>query len=115
MKLVVFGSRRLDPRPRFIDECVFLRWGVLPSLVISGTARGADRAGEEWALWRGIPLKRMPADWESKGHRAGFIRNAEMAAIADWGLGFWDGRSNGTRHMADTLRRLSKSLELVTP
>lgn len=109
MKLVIYGSRSRRPGPPRISQCVFARWGVLPSLVISGTAKGADQAGEEWARLMGIPCLRMPADWDIHGRRAGFVRNQAMAHITQAGLGFWDGESRGTAHMTRELARLGRS------
>jgi len=67
--------------------------------VVSGTARGADRVGEQFAERFGIELKRFPADWKRWGKSAGAIRNAEMAEYADALIAFWDGESKGTQHM----------------
>ena len=75
-----------------------------PSLVISGTARGADALGERWARQNGIPLLRMPADWKAHGRRAGYVRNLEMAKQAEALIALWDGISRGTAHMIETAR-----------
>jgi len=40
--------------------------GWVPTVVISGTARGVDTAGEMWAYERHIPIERFPAG-SSKG------------------------------------------------
>ena len=75
--------------------------------IISGTARGADTLGEQYALKYGYKLVRYPADWNNYGRRAGYLRNANMAryAIMDSSLGiliaFWDGISRGTKSMID--------------
>tara|TARA_R110000823_G_scaffold314822_1_gene444745 strand:+ start:319 stop:720 length:402 start_codon:yes stop_codon:yes gene_type:complete len=69
--------------------------------VVSGTARGADRLGEEWANDRCIPIKRMPANWAHHGKSAGYIRNSEMAMYADALVALWDNKSRGTGHMID--------------
>lgn len=73
--------------------------------IISGTARGADTLGEQYALAQGYELVRMPADW-SLGKKAGYIRNGQMANYAKKGdkgvlIAFWDGKSLGTGHMID--------------
>ncbi|WP_420828246.1 SLOG family protein [Ectothiorhodospira shaposhnikovii] len=47
-------------------------------VVISGGARGADTLGELYAIARGLPFKRFPADWEC-GKAAGHWRNDLMA------------------------------------
>lgn len=74
--------------------------------VISGAARGADRIGEEWAHRHGVLVRRMPADWDTYGKRAGFLRNESMARIPGVGLlvALWDGQSKGTRHMINIAR-----------
>ena len=76
--------------------------------VISGCARGADTLGAEWAAKNGIPLQTFPAYWDTYGKAAGFIRNAEMGDYADSAIIFWDGKSKGTKHMIQTMKRLKK-------
>lgn len=78
---------------------------------ISGTAKGADRLGESYAIERGYRLVRMPANWDTHGKVAGFIRNENMAVYASekheefesYGvlIAFWDGKSKGTKNMID--------------
>lgn len=113
MRLVVFGSRSLEPHWFSIEREVRDRWGVLPSLLISGDAHGVDRAGEAWADRRGIEVRRMPALWHTWGRRAGIVRNTVMAEMAQAGLCFWDGYSRGTRHMISEMQRLERSLHVV--
>lgn len=69
--------------------------------VVCGTAKGADRLGEKYALSRGYKVKYYPPDWEKYGKSAGYIRNEEMAKNADALVAFWDGQSRGTKHMID--------------
>ena len=65
--------------------------------VVNGAATGADEEGERWAERNGIPVKRIPADWEKHGRAAGPIRNAQMARYADAVALFPGGR--GTESM----------------
>ena len=46
--------------------------------LIHGAARGADTLAEHWALAHGIAVRPYPADWQSFGRRAGFMRNEQM-------------------------------------
>ena len=75
--------------------------------IISGTAKGADTLGEQFAFNYGIKVKRFPANWNAYGKSAGYIRNEQMAkyAVSDGSYGvliaFWDGKSKGTKHMID--------------
>ncbi len=70
-------------------------------LIISGTARGADRMGEAFAKEHKLHLQQMPARWDEFGKSAGYKRNVEMAKRATHLLAFWDGKSKGTKHMID--------------
>ena len=78
---------------------------------ISGTAVGADRLGERFALALNAKVHRFPADWNTYGKSAGYIRNEQMAkfAISDDSYGvliaFWDGESKGTKHMIDLAKK----------
>jgi hypothetical protein len=65
--------------------------------VISGGAKGADSCGEIWAKNNSIPLKIYPADWNTHGKSAGYIRNKQMAEVADACILFPGGR--GTEMM----------------
>lgn len=69
--------------------------------VVSGTAKGADKLGENWAELNNIPLEKYPADWNKFGKSAGYKRNTEMANNAEALIALWDGKSRGTKHMID--------------
>lgn len=82
--------------------------------VVSGCARGVDRAGEIWAADHMIPVKHFPADWNRHGKAAGPIRNGEMAEYADGALLLWDGVSRGTTNMKEHMERLGKPYVIFT-
>lgn len=79
--------------------------------IISGTARGADRLGETFALKYKIKVKRFPAQWNKYGKKAGYVRNkimADYAAKSDMCgvlIAFWDGESRGTKMMIDMAKK----------
>lgn len=68
-------------------------------VVVSGTAKGADTLGEQYASERGYTVERFPADWQRYGKAAGPVRNRRMADNADALIAFWDGHSTGTKDM----------------
>lgn len=74
-------------------------------VILCGKAQGADTLGEKYAKEHGISIKYFPADWNTYGKSAGYIRNKQMAeyASSEKGYGaliaFWDGKSKGTKHM----------------
>ena len=76
--------------------------------IVSGGANGADAQGERYAREYRMELHIYPAEWQTYGKRAGFIRNAAMAHIADELVAFWDGRSRGTLNMIEQMMRLGK-------
>lgn len=81
--------------------------------IVSGMARGADKAGYEAAKELHLKCYEFPADWNKYGKSAGFRRNAEMAQFADVLIAFWDGESRGTKHMIETMQRLNKPVHIV--
>lgn len=103
MRVIIAGSRdivNIDYVNIAMEMC-----GFVPSIVISGTARGADRLGEQWAQDRDIPIERYPAEWDKYGKSAGYRRNEQMAKSADALVALWDGKSKGTKHMIDIANR----------
>lgn len=72
---------------------------------VSGTARGADTLGEKWARLNGFDVVFFPADWNTHGKRAGYLRNEQMAEYATHLIAFWDGESKGTAHMISIARQ----------
>lgn len=99
MRTIIAGSRGITWQQHVSDAV--RASGFTITEVVSGAARGVDRMGETWAIINNVPVKRFPADWSRHGKRAGYVRNAEMAAYADALIAIWDGKSRGTRNMID--------------
>lgn len=116
-RLIVAGSRgfkNYDYLKNRLDYYLSETEGEIE--IVSGTARGADQLGERYAAERGLLIKRMPADWERHGLRAGYLRNEEMAKYAapDGGcICFWDGKSSGTGHMIDLAKKYNLKLRVI--
>ena len=108
MNVIVAGSRSITDI-KIVAQAIN-ESGFDVTEIVSGTARGVDVLGEEWAKSKGIPVKRFPADWEGLGKGAGFIRNAEMAEYADALVAIWDGKSRGTKNMIEQAK--SKGLKV---
>ena len=73
-------------------------------ILICGVARGADLTAYKLFKEAGLPIEEYPADWDQHGKQAGYIRNTQMANVADMLIAFWDGESRGTAHMIHTAR-----------
>lgn len=98
VRTIIAGSRKITDI-RLVEEAVE-KSGFDISCVISGTARGVDTLGEEWAAYRGIPIEYFPADWDGLGKRAGPLRNIKMAENADALIALMlMPETRGTKHM----------------
>ena len=73
--------------------------------IVSGGARGADSLAEKYASEKGYEFKCFPADWDTHGKIAGFIRNKDIVDAADTIVAFWDGKSTGTKDTLEKARR----------
>lgn len=109
MKYIIAGGRDFNNYNLVCAVCNNLT-GLTE--IVCGDARGADALGAKYGEEHGIPIKHFPAKWNEYGKAAGFIRNAEMAEYADCAICFWDGKSKGTKHMINAMRRLGKSCEV---
>ncbi len=103
MRTIIAGSRGITD----IDDVskAISASGFQISTVISGTARGVDRLGEEWAVLMTIDIERYPAEWDKYGKSAGYRRNELMATKADALIAVWDGESRGTKHMIEVAKQ----------
>lgn len=112
-KVIIAGGRDFKDRDLLFSKCDAILKNIDVSKIVSGTANGADKLGEEYALLRGYELKRFPADWDKNGKAAGMIRNTEMAKYATHLIAFWDGNSRGTKHMIDTAKTKGLKVRVV--
>jgi hypothetical protein len=102
-KTIIAGSRGITDYS-LVEEAV-KESNFCIQEVVSGTARGVDKLGEEYATKNCIPLSKFPADWNKHGKGAGYIRNSQMADYADSLIALWDGKSKGTKHMIDDSKK----------
>lgn len=116
-KLIVAGSRGFndyDLMCRVLMAMGDVELADRTVSIVSGMARGADALAVRFAAEHNVKLHKFPANWNGLGKRAGFIRNTQMGNFADGLLAFWDGKSNGTRHMVDYMHQLKKPVHLIT-
>ncbi|MEW8308185.1 MAG: SLOG family protein [Candidatus Thiodiazotropha endolucinida] len=100
MRIIVAGCRNASKTDvnRALSSC---EWIGFASAIVSGTARGADQYGEDWAKEHAIDIQHYPADWKKHGKKAGPLRNEEMAKNAEGLIAVWDGQSRGTKSMIE--------------
>ena len=100
MKTIIAGSRGIVNYTDLIIAMHGVNWKITE--IVSGTAKGVDQLGEQYAEEHKINLIRFPAQWWKYGKSAGIRRNDQMAAYADAALILWDGKSKGTKDMIET-------------
>lgn len=89
--------------------------GLAPgTVIVSGGARGVDRAGELAAYEAGFQVEIYFPDWRTHGNQAGLLRNGSIVRAADKIVVFWDGKSPGTMHVFALARASGKPVELYT-
>lgn len=106
MRLIIAGGRDFN-NYSLLKETVnkFLTDYNDEPCIICGKAKGVDTLGERFAKEQGYKIKYFPADWNTYGKSAGFVRNIEMAENATSLIAFWDGKSSGTKHMIETAKK----------
>ena len=132
MKTVIAGSRSIG-NIEAVNEVMdaLKKMKIVPTLVISGCAKGVDLLGEQWAQTNNIPIHREPADWknltvpnariktnsygEKYNANAGHQRNNKMALMCDVVVAVWDGRSPGTQSMINYAKSLGKKVVVYEP
>ena len=110
-KVIVAGTRSFNDY-EFLKKQLDYYFSCINPTVVCGEARGADTLGKRYANENKIPVLSFPADW-SKGRNAGYVRNEKMAKEADCLIAFWDGKSHGTKHMIETMRKLNKPVRVI--
>ena len=113
LKLAIVGSRSINNEVKVEDILQDFKYIFgIPSLVISGGAKGIDTFGEQWAIRNNIKTQIFKPDWAKYGKRAGFIRNEDIIKNCDLCLAIWDGESQGTKHDMELCEKYKKDLLL---
>ena len=126
LRVIIAGSRDFDDFPKLMNSSIEILTGISKKRddldrirIVSGTARGADKLGEQYAKIAHYELSKFPAVWDGLATRAGYVRNAEMAKFAveddNYGvlIAFWDGKSRGTKHMIDLANKYGLEVHVV--
>lgn len=105
MKLIVAGGRDFNDYKLLKEtlDSFQQEYGNITE-VVSGTAKGVDKLGEQRAM-KQHPTKRFVPDWQGLGKKAGHVRNRKMGDYVKEHNGmlvaFWDKQSKGTKGMID--------------
>ena len=112
-KVIIAGGRDFTNYELLRTKCNNLLQNKNIVEIVSGTANGADKLGERYAIEKGFQIKRFPAQWTKFGKSAGYKRNAEMADYADALIAFWNGSSKGTKHMIDLAKKKNILVRII--
>lgn len=113
MRVIVAGSRDFDNYNMLEEKLDFLLQNQKDIVIISGNAKGADTLGEQYAFNRGYEVIIHEAQWDKYKKAAGYIRNEQMAKVADACVVFWDGKSRGSKHMIDLAHKHNLKVRVV--
>jgi len=122
MKLIIAGSRTLEPSVGFLQSTI-CNFNLNVTEIVSGCARGVDTSGASLTNVK-LPitlldhklkgkLEEFPADWNKYGKSAGYKRNLQMGEYADALICFWDGKSKGSRLMINIAKKLNLPTRII--
>jgi len=113
IKIIVVGSRKFRDFS-VVSDCLDFYIGDRSEVeIVSGCAGGTSGMGEQYAKSRNLSVKRITAEWDRLGKRAGYIRNKTMANYATHMIAFWDGVSLGTKQMIDLAEKKGLKTRVV--
>ena len=107
MKIAIIGSRNItvnnleDYLPKNVTE------------IVSGGAKGVDTCAKEYALQNDLLLTAFLPEYSRFGKGAPLKRNIQIIEHSDEILAFWDGKSNGTKHVIDLCQKLGKKVTII--
>lgn len=119
MKLIIAGSRTVDPTDEEIERALegFVEMPQIEVVVCGMAKTGADPAGKRWADSNSVPVHEEPVtkeDFKTHGsYLAPKFRNRRMADIGDAALIFWDGTSGGSADMVCRMVARGKPVKVV--
>lgn len=110
MKVAVIGSRNA---PADAEQRIKAALPADTTMIISGGARGIDRAAANVARELGIPLTEFLPDYNRYGRGAPLRRNDIIIDHADRVLAFWDGASHGTFYVIKKCRERGRDVTII--
>lgn len=99
MRVIIAGSRNIEDFNLVLKAVKESKFDITE--VVCGKASGVDTLGERWGKENSKTVKYFPADWKTYGKKAGYLRNVDMAKYAEAAIIVWDGKSPGSKMMAD--------------
>lgn len=115
-RIIIAGTRTVEENSEILFDKIANKLSKLNYSdieIVSGTCKGADTLGENFARLNNIDIKQFPADWDKYGKSAGPIRNREMAKYSTHLIAIWDEKSRGTRDMINIANKYNLQVRLI--
>jgi hypothetical protein len=106
VRVAIVGSRDYPDLDKVRDYVNSL---PIDAVIITGGAKGVDKAAELAARARGMTVVIHEAEWNLHGRSAGPIRNTEIVKDCDKLVAFWDEQTPGTK---DSISKAAKAGKL---
>ena len=113
MKVIIAGSRHFTNYELLKEKCDQILQNQSNIEIVSGTCRGADKLGEQYAQEKGYTITQFPADWDKHKNSAGHIRNKQMAEYADALIAFCSETSKGTQDMINLANKNGLKVRVI--
>ena len=102
-KFAVIGSRTINNY--YIVYSYLKQYLPKDAIIVTGGAQGVDMLAEVYAEMNGHPCEVYEAKWDIFGKSAGMRRNVDMARNSTHCFAFWDGKSPGTKHCIEEMKK----------
>ena len=107
MKVCIAGSRSITDQAKVYNAIRDSQ--LIIDEIITGGARGVDKLASQYGIEHGIKVTVIKPNWRL-GRGAALINNRQMADMSDALIAIYDGQSNGTLHMIDTMKAKGKKV-----
>ena len=111
-RVAIVGPRDYSDLARVAEVVAALPLGTV---VVTGGARGVDRAAEAAARRAGLEVELWLPDYRRSGRAAPLKRNETIAERCTRMIAFHDGTSRGTAHAIACARRCGRRVQVLPP
>jgi len=115
MRVALVGSRTISVNPHVAARIIE---GICPDvteIVSGGCPKGADAQARTVAALLRAKYTEFPADWDTHGKIAGFLRNSTIVDNSDLIVAYHDGISRGTQDTINKARKQKKFVVVIMP
>lgn len=112
--LAIVGHRKFTDQ-HLLDDTLkeFVVRHGMPTLVVSGGAKGADTLGEAWAKKHKIVVNILKPDWKKHGKKAGVLRNTDIVNACTHVVAFPSKLGKGTQDSIHKAKLQGKVMTIV--